>query len=128
MKNLRFIHLGLSLGLILGVSGALAAPVESVDSARASAALQQVENFLLEQAVAEQLATLGLDADLVRARLAGLSDAQLEALAAQVELLAAGGTIQGAEQRKGILSCITEPLGRLFYNLYQLIFCWGDLR
>src|SRR5262245_61767670 len=85
-----------------------AAPIESVESARASANLQKVDAFLSEQIVADQLISLGLKPEDVRARLSQLSDAKLEQLAAQVDLLQAGGKIQCGHRRHrwGLLGCV----------------------
>jgi hypothetical protein len=105
-----------------------AAPVESVESARASAALQKVDAFLNEKAVAKQLTALGISHEQASARLAQLSDAQLEQLAAQVDLIHAGGTIQNGEIKPlGPIGCIAKQLGDLFHDFFELLFCWGDL-
>lgn len=123
---MKIISLGLSIFLAVS-SACFAAPVESTSSSRA-VALQKVDAFFHEQAVAAQLATLGLSKAEINTRLAALSDAQLAALAAEVDLLQAGGMIQGGNPNpSGVLGCIFRPIGRFFYNLYQLIFCWGSL-
>jgi len=107
----------------------MAAPIESVESARTSAALGKVETFLSEQEVAQQLTALGLSKEQVSMRLVQLSDTQMEQLAAQVDLIKAGGQIQGGEPEKwGPLHCVLEPLGRLFYNVYQVFVGWGRLK
>ncbi len=126
MKILRF---GIMVVAVAGITAAaIAAPVESVESARASSALQKVEAFLSEQTVARQLTALGLSGEQVSTRLAQLSDAQLEQLAAQVDLMKAGGQIQGDPNPCGPLRCILEPLGRFFYDVYQVFICWGKLK
>ena len=110
-------------------SGTLAAPVESVESARASVALQKVDAFLSTELVAKQLATLGLSRELASARLAGLSAAQLEQLAAQVDLLTAGGTIEGGNPRPFFfVGYIFQHLAVLVDNIYRLLFSWGDTK
>lgn len=107
------------------ISAAVAAPVESVESARASKALQKVDAFLGEKAVAKQLQALGVTREQARARLAKLSEPQLETLAAQIDLVKAGGTIQGSGG-VGPLGCMMDAIGRLMYNFWQFFFCWGD--
>jgi len=103
-----------------------AAVVESVDSSRASVAWQQVDQFLSTAAVAQQLTALGVSRAEVDARLAGLSDAQLEQLAAQMGTLRAGGTIQHSRAFWfGPLGCAWQQLKVLAYNLYHALFCWG---
>jgi hypothetical protein len=114
------------LGLVvLGVQS-FAAPVDSKESARA-AALQKVETVLAEKAVADQLAQLGLSPAEARARLARLSDAQLEQLAAQVDLLQTGGTVQGAGVAWPVV-CIFKSLGTLVGNIFRVLFCWSTLK
>jgi hypothetical protein len=115
--------------LVAGCSiGVSAAPVDSVESSRATLNLQKVDAFVSQQAVADQLMALGLSREQVTARLGRMSAAQLEVMAAHVDMIRAGGTIQGTETSAGIISCIFNPLGRLIYNFYQLLFCWGALK
>jgi Flp pilus assembly protein TadB len=116
--------------VIVSIAGiASAAPVESVESARASVALQKVDAFLSEQIVAEQLQALGMTPEQARARLNQLSKAQLEQIAAQIDLVQAGGTIQGGNPRPlGPLGCVLRACSTVLYNLYQVIFCWGDIK
>ena len=122
---MKIISLSLAVFMAVGTVG-WAAPVESTESTRA-VALQTVDAFLNEQMVATRLEALGMTRSEITARLAALSDAQLAALAAEVELLQAGGMIQGGNPNpSGVLGCIFRPVGRFFYNLYQLIFCWGS--
>jgi hypothetical protein len=106
-----------------------AAPVESIESARGSAALQKVDAFLSEKIVAEQLTALGISREQVSTRLARLSESQLQQLAAQVDLIRAGGTIQG-EGLKPLrpLGYLARQLGVLLFNFYQLLFSWGPLK
>lgn len=129
MKQTRSMLLVVPAVLLLAVHVSTAAPVESVDSARASVTIQKIESFLSQDAVSKQLSKMGLDRSQVTARLSKLSDAQLQEMSAKIDLIQAGGTIQGDgidEFNPG--RCILEPLGRLLYNLYQLVFCWGDLK
>ena len=127
---MRILRFGVVVVAVAGITAAaMAAPVESVESARASAALRKVETFLSEQAVAQQLTALGLSEEQVSTRLARLSDVQLEQLAAQVDLIKAGGTIQGGNPNPwGPLRCIFKPLGRFLYDVFQVFVCWGQLK
>jgi hypothetical protein len=109
-------------------SSIYAAPVESVESARASAALQKVDSFLNEKVVARQLKALGISREQASARLAQLNEAQLQQLAAQVDLIRAGGTIESGENKPlGPLGCLGKQLGALFHDFFELLFCWGAL-
>jgi gas vesicle protein len=121
---------GIVIVAVAGITAAaMAAPVESVESARASMAFRKVETFLSEQAVAQQLTALGLSKEQASTRLAQLSDAQLEQLASQTDLIKAGGQIQGGDPNPwGPLKCIFKPIGRLFYNVFQVFVCWGQLK
>jgi hypothetical protein len=109
--------------------GGRAAPVESVESAAARPALQTLESVLAEQIVAEQLKALGLSQQQVLARLSQLSDRQLQELAAQAQLLRAGGKIQsGHPNPLGPLGHIFRQLGNFLTNLYRLLFSWAELK
>jgi hypothetical protein len=113
--------------IVMG-STVMAAPVESVESARASTSLQKIDAFLGEQLVADQLTALGLSREQARARLSKLSEAQLEQLAAQVDLIRAGGTIQsGNPNPLGPLGYFLQQLGKLLHDVYALLFTWGDV-
>ena len=103
-----------------------AAPVDSVESSRA-VALAKVSSFLGEQAVADQLTALGLTADQARARLATLSDAQVEQLAAQVDMIQTAGTVQGSGDPWPVV-CFFKSLGTLIGNFFRVLFCWTDLK
>ncbi len=114
-------------GLMTAIS-LQAAPIESVESDRASAAMQKIEWALSQDAVVARMTELGLSRERVMARLSMLSEAQLEHLAAQADLVRAGGTIEGAGIPKyNPLRCIWEPFARLLNNIYQLLFCWGPI-
>ena len=121
------IVLVLALALVTTVGSVLAAPVASVESARASTALQKVDAFLGEQAVAKQLQALGVTREQASARLAKLSETQLETLAAQIDLVKAGGTIQGSGSG-GPIACVMNALGAIFHDIYQFFFGWGDMK
>jgi len=116
--------------VLVGLSPSVwAVPVESVESSRASTARQKVDAFVSEKAVAEQLTALGVSREQVNARLAQLSEPQLQQLAAQVDLIRAGGTMQGGDlNRVGPLGYLAKQLGTLLYNFYQLLFRWGKLK
>ncbi|MGD0016584.1 MAG: PA2779 family protein [Verrucomicrobiia bacterium] len=127
---MRVIGFGIVVVAATGIiTAAVAAPVESVESARATTALRKVETFLSERAVEQQLTLLGFSKEQASTRLAQLSDAQLEQLAAQVDLIKAGGQIQGGNPNpSGPLYCLFKPLSRFLYDVYQLFFCWKDLK
>ena len=126
MKITRFL---LAAVLAVGITASLhAAPVESVESARASVAFQKVDAFLGEKIVVEHMQTLGIQPAEAHARLAKLSDSQLEELAAQVDLIKAGGTIQsGYANPFGPVGCMLRNLGTLLTNVFRTLFCWRQL-
>ena len=79
--------------------------------------------------MAEQLTALGISHEQVSTRLARLSESQLQQLAAQVDLIRAGGTIQGGGLKPlGPLGYLAKQFGILLYNFYQLLFSWGKLK
>jgi hypothetical protein len=112
---------------VIAVSSAVAAPVESVESSRATA-LAKVEGFLAEKAVTDQLTSLGLTRDQAVARLAKLSDTQIEQLAAQVDQIRACGDIEGDTTGGGAFGAFFKQLGAFFYNIFQVLFFWRDSR
>jgi hypothetical protein len=131
MKTTQFV---LAAILAVGLSAAVwAAPVESVESSRASAAFQKLDAFLGEKVVADQLAALGITRTQVSARLAKLNDTQLEQLAAQVDLIKAGGTIQGSNPdtvgpvdlnpARGF-GAFLEQLRVMFREIFHQFFFW----
>ena len=105
-----------------------AAPCESVESASASTAYQKIDAMLGEKIVVDHLKAVGLSADQARAHVAQLSQGQLDQLAAQADLIQAGGTIQGSGDRLGPLECMFTQVKTFFYDVYQLIFCWKTLK
>ena len=127
--KITLLHVALAVALVGLSTSVWAAPVESIESARGSAALQKVNAFLSEKIVAEQLMALGISHEQVSTRLARLSESQLQQLAAQVDLIRAGGTIQG-EGLKPLrpLGYLARQLGVLLFNFYQLLFSWGPLK
>lgn len=56
-------------------------------------ALNKVDNFLAEETVAEQLEAWGVAPELVKERMAALSDAELQELAANMKTDPAGGVL-----------------------------------
>jgi alcohol dehydrogenase YqhD (iron-dependent ADH family) len=93
MKQTRSLLLAVPAACLLAVHIATAAPVESVDSSRSKVAIQKIESFLQQEAVATQLSTMGLTQAQVSARLTKLSDTQLSELASQIDMIQAGGTM-----------------------------------
>jgi hypothetical protein len=127
MKTYRVLILLAVTALVAGVSSGVAAPVESVESSRASAALQKVDAFLGEEIVAQQLTAMGLSHEQASARLAQLSESQLEELAAHVDLIKAGGTIQsGGVNPLGPIGCVFQQIGTFVSNIIKFVFCWTD--
>src|ERR1700733_1392321 len=86
--------------VILSASVGFAAPIESIESAGASTAYQKVDAMVGEQMVAGRLQAAGLTAQQAHARLSQLSEQQLGQLAAQADMIQAGGTIQEGEVNK----------------------------
>ena len=128
MKTVRLFIL-LTVAAIIGVSAAMAAPVESVESAGASTALQKVDAFLSERAVADQLTKLGVTPAQAKARLAQLSDAQLAELAGQIDTLQAGGTVQGGNPNPlGPLACVFHQIWQTFEHVIKCLFCFNDIQ
>ena len=126
---MKIVHLVAVSALTLSASLTLAAPSESVESAGASTAYQKVDATLSEQIVAGRLQAVGLSGQQVRARLSQLSDQQLSQLAGQVDLIQAGGTIQGeVGNNLGPLPCMWEQISTFFINVYHVIFCWTELK
>ena len=129
MNTLRFAFLSVVAAVVIGTSPAFAAPCESVESAAASTAYQKVDAMLNEQTVANHLQAVGLSSQHAHARLSQLGDQQLCQLAAQADMIQSGGTIQGGNLNDlGPLGCFMHQLRHLLANVYQLIFCWGDIK
>jgi hypothetical protein len=129
MKITRALILPATVAALSICSSLRAAPVESVESACASTAFQKVDAFISEKVVADKLTALGLSQEQAHARLAQLGEARLRQLATQVDLIHAGGTIQGPDPNPiGPVACWFKELGTLIYNVFQVLFCWGDLK
>ncbi len=128
MNTARFTVLSGLTALFITASSALAAPCESVESASASTAYQKIDAMLGEKIVVNHLKAIGLSTEEAHARISQLSQTQLDQLAAQADLIQAGGTIQGDGNHLGPLECMYKQIKVFFYNVYQLIFCWKDLK
>ena len=123
MKIARLI---IALAILAITASTFAAPVESVESTTAK---QKVTTFLGEKAVVDQLTKLGITPAQAQARVAKLSDTQLESLAAQIDTLQAGGTIQtGHVHPIGPLACVIHQLHVTFMHIIHVLFCWDDIR
>jgi hypothetical protein len=127
MNTSRFIIPSVVIAMIVGASSMFAAPCESVESAGASTTYQKVDALLSEQVVVTRLQAVGLSSRQAHARLSQLNDQQLGQLAAQADLIQAGGTIQH-DENLGPLDCMWYQLTTFCTNVYRLIFCWGDLK
>jgi hypothetical protein len=126
MKIPQFLVVASAIVVIGVVSSTQAALVESVESARTTAAMQKIDGFLGEKVVAAQLTAMGMTRAQVSARLSQLSEAQVEQLAAQVDLIQTGGTIQsGNPNPLGPIGCILHELHSFLTDVYHLVFCWG---
>jgi len=126
MKIAQYLVVASAVAVISLVSSTQAALVESVESARATAAMDRIDGFLGQQMVAAQMKAMGLTREQVDARLSRLSEAQLEQLAAQVDLIRAGGTMQGGDPNPlGPVGCMLHQIHEFFLDVYHLVFCWG---
>jgi|HubBroStandDraft_5_1064220.scaffolds.fasta_scaffold138142_2 hypothetical protein len=129
MNTARLFFLSAITAIIVGATSAYAAPCESVASASASTAYQKVDGMLGEKIVAAHLQAIGLSSQQAQARLSQLSERQLSELAAQADMIHAGGTIQDGD---------THPGGPFWYighqfclfcdDIYRLLFTWQDLK
>ena len=129
MNSSRFAALSVIVAIVISTSAAFAAPCESVESAAASTAYQKVDAMLNEQIVAGHLQVVGLTSQQAHARLSQLSEQQLGQLAAQADMIQAGGTIQHDHVNDlGPLGCMWHQTCVFFTNVYRLIFCWGQLK
>ncbi len=118
----------LAIVALTAVTESIGAPIESVESARATVVFQKVDAFLCEKAVTDQMAKLGVTPEQARAHLARLSDAQLEQIAAEIDTLQAGGTIQGGNPGKlGPLGCVIKQICDTIVHVIKTVFCWTDI-
>ena len=127
---MKIAHLAAVSALTLSASLGFAAPSESLESAGASTAYQKVDAMFGEQMVVGQLRAVGLTAQQAHARLSQLNDQQLGQLAAQADMIQAGGTIQGDpdSDNLGPLRCMWHQITIFATNVYRVIFCWADLK
>jgi hypothetical protein len=124
---MKIAHHAAISAIILSASAGFAAPSESVESAGASAAYQKVDAMFGEQIVASRLQAVGLTTQQAHARLSQFSDQQLGQLAAQADMIQAGGTIQGGDVNNlHPLDCMWHQLSTFFVSVYHVIFCWAD--
>ena len=129
MKIAHLVSLSAVTAIVLSVSTGFAAPSESVESAGASTAYQKFDAMLNEQIVVCQLQAVGLTSQQAHARLSQLNDQQLRQLAAQADLIQAGGTIQHDERvHLGPLRCMWQQLTTFAINIYRVIFSWAQLK
>ncbi len=125
MKLLSTLVGSLTLAVLVVASAASAAPVESVESGRAATARQTVDEFLCEQVVVQQLTALGVSQEEACTRLASLSEPELEQLAADIQTVRAGGTIEGSSPHPfGIVGCIFRPFAELIHAIISTFVCW----
>jgi hypothetical protein len=125
---MKIAHLIITAAILTISVSVLAAPVESVESARATAAWQTVNAFFGEKVVIDQMAKLGVTPAQAQARVTRLSDAQIEQLAAQIDLLKSGGTIEHSDvNRLGPLRCIWRQCVATFNHIMRFLFCWTDV-
>jgi hypothetical protein len=108
-------------------SAAVAAPIPSTEISRTA----PPQPASAEQWVAERLATLGMSQTQIQTVMNRLDAKQVEELAAQLDLVAAGGTIQGERVKimpvEHIL-CLFQQLGIFVKNFFGFIFCWKEPR
>ena len=128
MKIAHLAVLSAMAAIVLNTSPGFAAPSESVESAGASTAYQKVDAMFGEQIVASRLQAVGLTTQQAHARLSQFSDQQLGQLAAQADLIQAGGTIQGCECNDvGPLACLWQQLTAFATNVYRVFVCWRNV-
>ncbi len=115
---MKIAHLAAVSAITLSASLGFAAPSESVESAGASTAYQKVDAMFGEQIVAGRLQAVGLTTQQARARLSQLSSQQLSELAAQADMIQAGGTIQcGDVDKLGPLGCMWQQITTFATNI-----------
>ena len=129
MKIARFIVLAALAALIISPYSVVAAPCESVESACASTAYQKVDALLGEKIVADRLQAIGVSQARARARVSQLNPGQLQQLAAQADMIQAGGTVQSAHIDKLVpLNSMWRQLCTLWANVYNFLFTWDSTR
>jgi hypothetical protein len=125
MKIACFVVVAMITALIVGAPAALAAPCESVESACASTAYQKVDAMLSQKIVADRLEALGVSEAQARARVSQLDEHQLQQLAAQADMIQAGGTMQSGDVNKWQpLNYLWKQFCVFWSNLYHVVFTW----
>ncbi|HUI07320.1 MAG TPA: PA2779 family protein [Verrucomicrobiae bacterium] len=111
--------------LVITASSLLAAPCPSIESACASTAYQKVDALLGQKIVTDRLETIGVSPAQARARVSQLTEEQLQQLAAQADMIQAGGTIQGGDvNRLGPLDYLWRQVCMFCLNVYHFVFTW----
>lgn len=129
MNKARLFVLSVTAAIIAGASSTYAAPCESVAAASASTAYQKADSLLNEKIVATQLQAIGLSSQQAQVRLSQLDEQQLSELAAQADMIHAGGTIQDGDTHPGgPFWFIGHQFCRFFDNVYRFLFTWQDLK
>ncbi len=102
MLAVRISRAALCLALVIGLAqlGPLsrtagAALVTTQEAVAPEAGRDRIRAFLERSEVRDQLEALGVDADEARARVAGLSDAEVAEVAGRLDSLPAGGDLAG---------------------------------
>ena len=80
----------LNLGLLPAAQAAMVSTDQLIDQSTASADRERVISFLAREDVQRQMETLGVDADDAAARVAGLSDAEVQKIVNKLDELPAG--------------------------------------
>jgi hypothetical protein len=113
--------------LVIHAPAALAAPCASVESACASTAYQKVDAMLSEKIVADRLQAIGVSQAQAHARVSQLSEGQLQQLAAQADLIQAGGTMQSGDLNKWQpLNFMWQQFCMFWSNVYHFVFTWNS--
>ena len=80
----------LNLGLLPAAQAAMVSTDQLIDQSTASGDRERVMSFLAREDVRRQMETLGVDADDAAARVAGLSDAEVQKIVNKLDELPAG--------------------------------------
>lgn len=97
-------HWSAASAAIIGTDAALRAPQAQTERARISAALERED-------VRQSLLAAGVDPDQAAARVAALSDSEIEALAERMDRMPAGGDALGVVAFIFVVLLITDILG-----------------
>lgn len=101
----------LSIGFAQVSSAAMIGTQQVIDHDLRGAQLSHVASLLARQDVAEQLVAFGVDPQLVQARVANLTDAELAALEGKLEQQIAGGNALGIIGAVFVVLMILEFVG-----------------